>query len=445
MNYRSIKTLNRQLVGWLSELPRDIDLIVGVPRSGLLAASILALHLNRQLTDVDGLLEGRLTSCGRSHKPLSLLKPRNVLIVDDSVNEGGQLLAVRQQLAAAQLPHRLQYAAVYVKPGSEHLVDFFCERLKTPRLFEWNLVCHPILLTSCLDIDGVLCEDPRPEDNDDGERYEEFLRTTKPLMIPTVPVGWLVTNRLEKYRGLTEAWLAKHGVRYIAGLVMMDLPNKATRIALQAHSSYKAAVYKAMGANLFIESSASQAEEIATLAGKHVLCMETREMVEPKIGASQQISQQAPYKIAVESERVDAPETEQNNQAMEWIDRLGEAIRDTLMLIPPGETFILVDEGQWGLNEVFAGRRLMPFLERDGRYWGTPPDDDTAVQELERLRSSGARFLVFGWTTFWWLEYYEAFHRHLRATFRCVLENDRLVVFDLTCSTASQAANRDAV
>ena len=172
------------------------------------------------------------------------------------------------------------------------------------------------------------------------------------------------------------------------------------------------------------------------LAGKHVLCMETREMVAPILGADHPTTVQAPYKIAVERERVVATETEQNHQAMEWTERLRAAIRDTLMLIPPGETFILVDEDQWGVREVFASRRPIPFLERDGRYWGAPPDDDAAVQELERLRLSGANFMVFGWPAFWWLEHYAGFRQHLRSTFQCIMQNDHLVVFDLRPSIA---------
>jgi hypothetical protein len=100
-------------------------------------------------------------------------------------------------------------------------------------------------------------------------------------------------------------------------------------------------------------------------------------------------------------------------------------------LIPRGATFILVDEGQWGGGELGAERHVLPFLERDGQYWGAPPDDATAIRELERLRRSGASFLAFAWPAFWWLEYYAEFHRHLCSNFRCVLANDLLVAFDL--------------
>lgn len=61
MNYRSIVDLNSDIKKWISELPNDLDLIVGIPRSGLLVANLLALHLNLPLTDVEGLIENRIS------------------------------------------------------------------------------------------------------------------------------------------------------------------------------------------------------------------------------------------------------------------------------------------------------------------------------------------------------------------------------------------------
>jgi hypothetical protein len=52
-------------------------------------------------------------------------------------------------------------------------------------------------------------------------------------------------------------------------------------------------------------------------------------------------------------------------------------------LIPPQEAFILVDQ-ETLREEIAVGRPAIPFLERDGQYWGLPPDDSTAICELER-------------------------------------------------------------
>jgi hypothetical protein len=117
-------------------------------------------------------------------------------------------------------------------------------------------------------------------------------------------------------------------------------------------------------------------------------------------------------------------------ETLTWMQRLTQTTQDIARLIPAGVPFILVDQEQFG-PLVTAGRHAIPFLEHAGQYWGAPPDDATAMRELERLRQAGARFMVFGWPAFWWLDHYVAFHQHLGAQFPCVLRNEQLIIFDL--------------
>jgi hypothetical protein len=114
-----------------------------------------------------------------------------------------------------------------------------------------------------------------------------------------------------------------------------------------------------------------------------------------------------------------------------WTGLLCRAAHDIEALVPLGQAFILVDENRWKTDPSLAGRPRIPFMERDGDYWGRPPDDSTAISEIERLRKAGASFMVFAWPAFWWLDYYSQMQQHLRQNFRCVQESDRLVVFDL--------------
>lgn len=113
-----------------------------------------------------------------------------------------------------------------------------------------------------------------------------------------------------------------------------------------------------------------------------------------------------------------------------WTHRLRLTAQDIAVLIPRGERFILVDQGCWE-NGIVADRHAIPFLEREGHYWGLPSDDNAAIRELNRLRQSGVSFMVFGWPAFWWLEYYSGLCTYLRSRFHCILNNDRLVAFDL--------------
>jgi hypothetical protein len=100
-------------------------------------------------------------------------------------------------------------------------------------------------------------------------------------------------------------------------------------------------------------------------------------------------------------------------------------------LVPSGSRVLLVG-GERPAAGAFSDRHeTVPFLERDGQYWGKPPDDETAVRELERMRQSGAAFMAFGPPAFWWLEYYAGLNRALRSGARCVVENDRLILFDI--------------
>lgn len=110
--------------------------------------------------------------------------------------------------------------------------------------------------------------------------------------------------------------------------------------------------------------------------------------------------------------------------------RLHRAIQDLAALTAPADSIIVVDD-EVLRNEIAIARPVIPFLERDGQYWGPPPDDETAIAEFERLRQAGAGFIAFGWPAFWWLDQYSKFVSHLRSHFRCVLENERLIVFSI--------------
>ena len=295
MNFRSVAQLSDQVLAWSKRLPRDIDVVCGVPRSGLLVANLLALYRNLPLTDPLGLIEGRCTARGQYRAPRLqeltldgtnsgaddiLAVPRNVLVVDDSIRSGGTMALLRESIEQHGLPHRLQYGAMYACPEAISMVDFHGEVLDPPRVFEWNLFRNAFLSEACLDMDGVLCVDPDEAENDDGDRYERFLDEARPLFLPTKPVGWIVTSRLERYRPATERWLERHDVQY-RELVMLDYPDGATRRRFSTHGPFKADAYRASGASMFLESSVRQAIEIAELSRRDVVCTDTMQLVRP--------------------------------------------------------------------------------------------------------------------------------------------------------------------
>lgn len=94
----------------------------------------------------------------------------------------------------------------------------------------------------------------------------------------------------------------------------------------------------------------------------------------------------------------------------------------------PREAALIVAGDPWWADEVGLDRTAFPLMEKDGEFWGEPTDDAQAIAEVERLQSKGAKFIAFGWPTFWWLGHYGGLVAGLG---RKVLDNDRVVMFEL--------------
>ena len=201
-----------------------------------------------------------------------------VLIVDDSLCFGRALSICKERIEKLTYSFDYIYAVVYAVPENKDMIDIYFEELSLPRVFQWNIFHHLHTSNACVDIDGVLCIDPTNEENDDGVLYENFLLNAKPLFIPTVKIKTLVSCRLEKYREQTEWWLNKHNIEY-DNLILLDLPDKETRMKWGKYGEYKANVYLQSGNSFFIESSLKQANTIARITQKPVFCVETFEMI----------------------------------------------------------------------------------------------------------------------------------------------------------------------
>jgi uncharacterized HAD superfamily protein len=278
MFYRNISDLNQIILKRLSIIPRDFDLIVGIPRSGMLPANLLALYLNKPYTDIHSFLNGHIYKAGARSQFFDIKDFKKILVVDDSIASGSAMEKCKESLKDLSANFSISYCAIYVIPGKEKLVDYYFEIVPLPRYFQWNILNHTTLEKACFDIDGVLCVDPTEEQNDDGKKYMDFVLNAPPLFIPGSKIGTIVTSRLEKYRKETEKWLEDNHVKYNL-LVMLDLPNKEARQKANSHAEHKAKTYQSNSYVLFIESSMSQAIEINRITKKPVLCTENFEMI----------------------------------------------------------------------------------------------------------------------------------------------------------------------
>lgn len=277
IEYRSIVDMNNIIVKNLQKLPHDIDLVVGIPRSGMLPANLIALYLNKPFTDIDSFLKKRIYSSGERGAFIDFKGSGKILVVDDSIGSGHALHEAKNKLANISEEFSLKYVVIFATLKGTKLVDYYFEVIDSPRIFQWNIFHHKTYIPhSCFDIDGVLCQNP-PFD-DDGPVYSEYLANAEPLYIPSLKIDTLVTCRLEKYRSITETWLRKNNVKY-SKMIMLDFKTKEERQAWGKHGEYKPHIYRKSDNILFVESSLNEAITISKISNKPVFCTENFEMI----------------------------------------------------------------------------------------------------------------------------------------------------------------------
>jgi orotate phosphoribosyltransferase len=266
----------------LSKLPPELNLagVLGVSRKGMIPATILAERLHLPLGEAQGYLSHGFFANNSSRRRTSKINDADratILVVDDAIGTGDTMLGVVIRLRRRYANIRFVLAAVMVPRADIKCVDYWgvvydvgapqeLEFLNTPSAEEW-----------AVDMDGVICEEPPyPCETDDEVLWTRHFETVGPLYLPRmVPVYAIVTSRLERYRDVTEGWLARWGVKY-RQLIMHPAASVAERDSDPAsHGVRKGTWFRDSSATIFVESNKQQADEIAAISGKAVICTST--------------------------------------------------------------------------------------------------------------------------------------------------------------------------
>lgn len=259
-------------------LPLDCSGVAGIPRSGMLPATVIATHLHLPLYELRE--TGQLTRLGHgsrgrvfgfpSESPGSRAGP--MAVVDDTLYNGAAMRQARAHLA--RLKRRAVFAVVYARPEAAAVVDVFVRLLNSPHLLEWNLTnngpfvgfaANPVYRGgAALDLDGVVVHDS-----------ESGGRTGTPYLVPrTQPCKLIATGRRERHRAETASLLHRVGAKWEQLAMLPDgTPDDAEFIA-----RHKAKHYAASECGFFIESDPVQAELIFRLAGKPTICPRTAQV-----------------------------------------------------------------------------------------------------------------------------------------------------------------------
>lgn len=239
-----------------------LEAIVPALRSGMIPAFKIAERLNLPI-----MIDEKIHAGHRLQKRNDI---KNILLVDDSICSGNNL---KKEVAKYIDKYNIYTAVVIAAPSKTNSVHFFSTIIDMPRIFEWNMFNTNNSSQVMFDMDGVICIDPRVYD-DDGNSYENEIKEIPSLFVPSYPIHSIVTNRIERWREVTEKWLKSHGVKY-GKLVMQQYPTAVERRKGLEPGVYKSQHYNNSDASLFIESDQSQAETIYKICKKPVYCIET--------------------------------------------------------------------------------------------------------------------------------------------------------------------------
>lgn len=267
-------TTDQLVIDALSIVPKlpPIRTVVGIARSGIIPASVLATHLGAELHSLDN-RTGEVRELGRGRRFEDQKPAGQVLLVDDSIYSGYAMQRASSFVEKATGIKPIT-AVIYARPATAYQVDHVA-RLTERHWFAWNLFNHPLIEHWAFDLDGVFCRDFTAEEDDDGERYLEAMRgMLGNANRPRKPVA-IVTARLEKYRTPTLSWLEAMDIP-VERLVMGSWKTKQEREADDVWK-WKASQIKRLQKQAYVESGRYGAVLIHRHTGLPVICTDTGE------------------------------------------------------------------------------------------------------------------------------------------------------------------------
>lgn len=288
MKFKSYKDLGKDIQDNIHKLQGEgYDLVVGIPRSGMIPAYMMSLLLNIKCTDLNSFLNNARIMSGSTRKGARALRTawdaKKILLVDDSVMTGRSMQAALKEIQD-KTSRQVTRLAIYIERDSIKFVDVYFEVVPGPRLFQWNIFHHPVLGSSCVELEGVLCLEPDSKDAQGEEQYRDILRKANPLVLPTYKLHTVVTYRSETYRELTLRWLEENNIEH-DNLVMSDVPSTRKKEDFEGYAVRQANHYRSSVTRLFIAKDEPLARIVAEQSGKPVFCLEASEICRPGMGS----------------------------------------------------------------------------------------------------------------------------------------------------------------
>lgn len=256
---------------------KDFDLVVGIPRSGMVPAYMISLELNIDCTSLPSFLKNVELTRGKTRNSRYNLSyawdASKILLVDDSIASGGSLQSSMEKIPP-ELKSKITTLAIYSSIKKRTDVDFYFSYVPNQRIFEWNIFHHPGLSLSCLDIDDLLIDLPKGFYSYNDEQQGNYFKSVIPNIFPSLKLHTLITNLGEKHKIHLEDFLQRNKILYHQ-IIFLD----------KVAGSYydKAKYYKNNKLILFLTKDSIQSQNICNISAKPVYSLMDNKIYNPAL------------------------------------------------------------------------------------------------------------------------------------------------------------------
>ncbi|MDR0899406.1 MAG: phosphoribosyltransferase [Lactobacillaceae bacterium] len=204
--YRTLNDLNTLIKDNQARLQSyNFDLIVGLPRRGMIPATLIGLFLNKPVVSFNELVADLASEkIGYRLREESAKSPKsyqNILLIDDSTNEGSAFQAAKEKLDEDTW-NKITTMSIYSTKKGTNSVDLALEVLESPKIFEWNIMHKRVVLAvSSMRFEGIIAS------NAITGQWEL-------ITAPSYPIKVIVSELREKNRAEVEEFLETNHIQY---------------------------------------------------------------------------------------------------------------------------------------------------------------------------------------------------------------------------------------
>lgn len=248
----------------------NFDAVIGIARSGLIPASVIACHFNLPLFSFNT-RDKKLQYLSGGLRAPENPKIKRPLVVEDSYAHGYSASLI--QSLRFEFPDAF-IVTIFSSTFQPEGIDAFAYFYPLPHFFEWCFMNTGYSANLVVDFDGILCHEYE-KINYSEEEFNEYIKNAAPLYLPRRFPVIILTARHSGNIGNSLLWLDKNNVKFLELHFWNGDPDARWKTP-STIAEWKAQKLRSIAArrhvNFYVESSPNIAQNVAYLTGIPTIC-----------------------------------------------------------------------------------------------------------------------------------------------------------------------------